>query len=400
MRLLINAVGLRAGGGLTVGLNGLRGLRAARPEYELLALVPAGCGYEELCASLSIPCRAFAMPVLYPAWRLWFDQVRVPLIARRWSADVLLTMNNQPALAARCAQVVLFHNPYYIYPLNEWSPLLTAFERVSLLLQRQLFSMTARRCARVAAQTAVAAQRVHQQFGIDPERLAIVPNAVAPEHQQAETDAGRQLAARMDERAAGRTSVLTLARYYPHKDLEFIVHVARRLREAGDRRFVFFITVAPDQHKGARALLETIQRQDLDEDIVNLGEIGYRELRSVYQATRVCFLPTVLESMSGTHLEALQYQLPIVTADRDFAREACGLAAEYFRPGDVDEAIAQLRRVASSALPRCERAGGAARRGWTDVGPDLATIIESIRHVKEGVPQMSGAKVPADAAGS
>src|SRR5215204_5116126 len=153
---------------------------------------------------------------------LWFDQVLVPLIARRWSADVLFTMNNQPALAARCPQVLLFHNPYYIYPLDEWSPLLTGFERVSLSLQRRLFSVTARHCARVAAQTSVAAKRVQQQYAIHPERLTIVANAVAPEHERGETDAGRQLAARMDQAASGRTSVLTLARYYPHKDLEFV----------------------------------------------------------------------------------------------------------------------------------------------------------------------------------
>ena len=399
MRLLINAVGLRAGGGLTVGLNGLRGIRDARPEYELLALVPAGCGYEELCARLSIPCRTFAIRPFYPGWRLWFDQVLVPLIARRWSADVLFTMNNQPALAARCPQVLLFHNPYYIYPLDEWSPLLTGFERVSLSLQRRLFSVTARHCARVAAQTSVAAKRVQQQYAIHPERLTIVANAVAPEHERGETDAGRELAARMDQAASGRTSVLTLARYYPHKDLEFVVRVASRLREAGERRFVFFVTVAPEQHKGAKALLETILCQGLAEDVVNLGEIGYRELRSVYQATRACFLPTVLESMSGTHLEALQYQLPIVTADRDFAREACGQGAQYFSPGDVDGAIQQLQRVAFANTRRAA-AGAAPRRGWTDVGNELAAIIESIGSPQDGAPRMAAAKVPVDVAGT
>jgi glycosyltransferase involved in cell wall biosynthesis len=400
MRLLINAVGLRAGGGLTVGLNSLRGIRQVRPDYKIFALVPAGCGYEELCASLSIRYRAFARTRVYPVWRLWFDQLQVPVIARSWSADVLFTMNNQAAWSSPCQQIVLFHNPYYIYPHAEWSPLLTRFERASLLLQRRLFSFTARRCERVATQTAVAAERVRQQYGIDPARLAVVANAAAPEHQRQETDAGRMLAGRMRDAAAGRITVLTLARYYPHKDLEFIVKVARRLRESGDTRFIFFITVAAEQHPGAKALLDTIEREALGKDVVNLGEISYGELRSAYLATQACFLPTVLESMSGTHLEALQYQLPIVTADRDFAREACGMAAEYFSPGDVDGAIRQLHRAAASAKQRQEVATASPPRGWVDVGHDLAAMIESIAHPDGRVPHIAGTQISTDAAGS
>src|SRR4051812_21921773 len=112
MRLLVNAIGLRAGGGLTVGLGCLRGLRELRPDYEIRALVPAGCGYEQLCADLGIPHASFARGAGYLAWRLWFDQVEVPAQARRWRADVLLTLNNQGAWGAGCPQVVLFHNPY------------------------------------------------------------------------------------------------------------------------------------------------------------------------------------------------------------------------------------------------------------------------------------------------
>lgn len=363
---------------MTVGLNGLRGIREVRPGYEIMALVPAGCGYEQLCTSLSIPYRAFARNALYPAWRLWFDHVQVPAMAKEWSADVLFTMNNQAAWRAPCPQIVLFHNPYYIYPVSEWSPLLAPFDRASLRLQRLLFSVTAGRCSCVAVQTAVAAKRLHDQYSIERERLLIVPNAIALEHHGSETEDGRRLARRMRDAASGRVTVLTLARYYPHKDLEFIVRVARTLREMSDRRFVFFITVAAEQHSGARALLETIDKENLREDVVNLGPVGYEQLRSAYQAAEICFLPTVLESMSGTHLEALHYRVPIVTSDRDFARDTCGAAAEYFPPGNVQAAIQQLRTVAASGARGDEIDAVPKPRLWLDVCRDLAGMIDSI----------------------
>jgi glycosyltransferase involved in cell wall biosynthesis len=364
---------------LTVGLNCIRGIRQARPGYEIMALVPAGHGYEELCESLSIPYQAFTKTLGYAAWRLWFDQVTVPLTARQWSADVLFTMNNQPAWGAPCPQVALFANPYYIYPIAEWPPL-TLFDRTSLLVQRGLFAASAPRCARVAAQTIVAANRLHDQFGIDPARVVIVPNAVASEHHDGETEGGLRLARRMHDAAAGRVSVLTLSRYYSHKNLEMIVRLARRLREIEDRRFVFFITIAAEQHSGARALLKAIERYQLGADIVNLGPLGYGELRSVYLAARICFLPTVLESMSGSYLEALHYQLPIVTTECDFARDTCGSAAAYFVPGNVDAAIRLLQTAATSPPPRT---GGmevrANARQWADVCGDLVGVIDAIR---------------------
>lgn len=377
MRLLINAVGRRAGGGLTGGLNCIRGIRQVRPDYEIMALVPGGHGYEELCARLSIPHRAFAKTRGYAAWRLWFDQVAVPLAARRWRADVLFTMNNQPAWAAPCPQIVLFANPYYIYPAAGWPPL-APFDRASLRLQRLLFAVCAPRCACVAAQTAVAARRLQEQYGIDPSRVAIVRNAVAAEHDEPETEAGRRLASRMREAAGSRVPVLTVARYYAHKNLEFVVRVAQRLRETEGPRFVFFITIDPDQHPGARAVLETIERAGLGGDVINLGPLGYGELRSVYQAAQICFAPTVLESMSGSYLEALHHQLPIVTTDYDFSRDACGSEALYFPAGDVDTAIRLLQTAAASPPRRQEDARHAKPRPWTDVCRDLTAAIESI----------------------
>ena len=394
MRLLVNAVGLRAGGGLTVGLNCLRGIREVRSEYEMLALVPAECGYEELCTELSIPYTAFRRTGLYPAWRLWFDQVLGPVTARRWSADVLFTMNNQAAWRVGCPQILLFHNPYYIYPVAEWSPLLAPFEWASLLLQRRLFAAIARRCARIAVQTPVAAKRLHEQYGIEPDHLTVIPNAIALEHDGLVTEAGRRLARRMQEAASGRISVLTLARYYPHKDLEFIVRVARRLRDIGDRRFVFFITVAADHHPGARALLETIEREHLAEEVVNIGPLGHGELRSAYEAAHISFLPSVLESMSGTHLEGLHYQVPIVTTDRDFARHACGSAAHYFSPGNVDAAIERLR-VASSSRS-CGVEAAPRPRPWRDVCRDLAATIDSMHRSNRSAPRMIRAATPSD----
>jgi glycosyltransferase involved in cell wall biosynthesis len=57
-------------------------------------------------------------------------------------------------------------------------------------------------------------------------------------------------------------------------------------------------------------------------------------------------LPTLLESFSGSYLEAMHFGTPILTSDRDFAREVCGEAALYFdpdSPSSIRDAILKLK---------------------------------------------------------
>ncbi|HVL69162.1 MAG TPA: glycosyltransferase family 4 protein [Vicinamibacterales bacterium] len=382
----MNAVGLRTAGGLTFGHNCLAGIRLTRPYYEIHALVPAGKGYEALCERLSISYEAFPHTAWYPVWRLWFDHWSAPATAWRRGADVLLTLNNQPAAWSACPQIVVFQNPYYIYPVREWWRLMTSFERASLLLQKSLFGRTARGCAHVFTQTSVANRRLREQFGLPPERLGILPNTVSLEHEGEETPSGRAVARRMADAANGRIAVLTLARYYPHKGLEFILAVARRLKARGDRRFVFFITVEAEQHPGARALLAAIEQQGLTADVVNLGRIRIDELRSVYPRADICFVPSILECMSGSYLDALYFGLPIVTTDRDFAREVCGDRAEYFPPGDAEAAITLL--VHAAERPRAAAPVGLQRHAWQEIWDRLAHVLESAAALRE--PRLPG----------
>lgn len=56
-------------------------------------------------------------------------------------------------------------------------------------------------------------------------------------------------------------------------------------------------------------------------------------------------MPTLLESFSGTYLEAMKAGCPILTSDRDFAREVCGEAALYFDPLDADSIVRTILRL-------------------------------------------------------
>lgn len=381
LRVVLHAVPLSSAGGRTVGLNVIRSLRQAAPQHEYLALVPEGVGYEEACVATGLAYRTFRRGRGYAAWRIWFDQVGVQRIADEFGADVLYTMGNLGPIRPRRPHVILFHNPYYIYDWDGVVARLSPWERFLFAGQRTLFGQSLARAATVIAQTPVARERLAARFGVPPERLAVVPNAVSLDHLQAGADSPQ--AARM--RAAGGTGrlrVLTLSRYYPHKNLEQVLAVAEWLRARGEHGITLFLTIGADQHPGAARLLAEIARRGLGEQVVNLGPVPLATLPSIYAATDVVFLPTLLESFSGSYLEAMHYQRPIVTSRLDFAEECCGEAALYADPAEPAASADALLRLAGDAALRAELGRrGAARLaqygvGWPEVTRAMVAVLE------------------------
>jgi len=124
-----------------------------------------------------------------------------------------------------------------------------------------------------------------------------------------------------------------LTRYYPHKGLEMLVEVMDKYRESL-ANVVIVITIEASQGKGAAKLLNEIASKGLENLVVNVGPLRKEQLPEYYAACDALIMPTRLESFSSAHLEAMHFELPILTSDLDFAREVCGDAALYFDPWD------------------------------------------------------------------
>jgi len=96
------------------------------------------------------------------------------------------------------------------------------------------------------------------------------------------------------------------------------------------------------------------------------------------------FLPTFLESFSGTYLEAMHFGLPILTSDLDFAHAVCGDAAIYFDPwnaASIKDAILKLRN--NPELSQELVAKGKTRlqtnfRSWDEIATDVVCLLEQM----------------------
>ena len=375
MKLLVNAVACRVAGGRSVALNFLRSYRAGRFPHDLVVYAPDGAGYEELEGDrLRVE--------LAPSWvhrgfaRGLADNVWFRGVLAREEPDVLFAMGSI-AYPTRLPQLVLFHWPYAIYPEREVWERMRPREQLSRTVRRWLFARRARHADCFAAQTSTSRERLERYYGL--EGVAVVPNAVsvplglddAPSWSLPEVAI-----------PPGKQALLCLARYYPHKNHDVLLQVAEGIRER-DLPYVILTTVSPEEGPAAVDFLDAIQTRGLASVLINLGTVPMEEIPALYGESSGLLLPTVLESFSGTYVEAMFHRKPVFTSDRDFARDVCGDVAWYFDPHDPDSILETIHSAFADREALDDRLDAGRKRceefaDWPEVTERYVRLLERV----------------------
>ncbi len=337
-KIALLAHGLSVAGGLSVGINIIASLGRIRRYHKYLIFVPKGVGYEKV----PIPPHAkvvWIAPKLDKSKRIFFDLFPLQQQIRQFSPQIVWGLGNMGLKKPSAFQAILFHKSQLLYPLknNPREKIIKRFgnELIKFQLKRSL-----KETSLVFCQTPVMANRFKQTFDYMGE-VALLPNAISGQVANNEGAKEPQIFSELK----GKSIFFVLTRYYAHKNLELLVETFKRYRnELAD--VVCLLTVSSDDHPHAGKFLESIQNHGLSEQLINIGPLPQSELSSYYRHANALLLPTLLESFSGTYIEAMRFECPILTSDLDFARYICGDAALYFDPWnsrELKDAIVSLK---------------------------------------------------------
>jgi glycosyltransferase involved in cell wall biosynthesis len=375
MKIAILCRNLRVAGGLVVGLNVLRCLSIAGSSNRYLVVAPPGVGYEDI----DLPTGSEM--VFYRggsnAWHQWrFDSYDLLPIMARFGPDVIFAMGNVGLVSPPCPQAILFHKPHLLYTSRHHPGEVWQARIKNLLLKLRL-----KRCLKnthlVFCQTPVARERFHRRFSYPLELIKIMPNAVSASVKIPRDEAA--MPALLKEKT--HFTLFTLTKYYAHKNLEVLIHLFRNHPKILDR-VRCIVTVAEDQHPNASRFLNDIRIHGLQEHIVNAGPLSAGQLAGYFYNSDALFFPTLLESFSGTYLEAMHFGLPILTSDLDFARYVCGDAALYFdawKASDMVDKILMLRENEKLRAELIERGRGRIQgffRSWEEITAETISELE------------------------
>jgi alpha-1,3-rhamnosyl/mannosyltransferase len=210
----------------------------------------------------------------------------------------------------------------------------------NLVYLRTMVPRVIRRAERVITVSSAVRNEIVSTYGIDRERIDIVPGAPT-------------MVAASDVLPASVTSpfVLCVGALEPRKNLGVAAQAIEQLG-AGDGHAPLLVLVGGRGWRRRSTGLE--QRSGRTPGFVHLGVVDDHVLAALYRSAVALIFPSLYEGFGLPVVEALAHGCPVVCSDIPALREVGGKAAYYADPKEASSFAACLRRVLSES--RADRA--------------------------------------------
>jgi glycosyltransferase involved in cell wall biosynthesis len=234
-------------------------------------------------------------------------------------------------------------------------------------------------------------QGIAAQFGLAPERIAVIPEAAEQSFRPvAHDDTMRAVLRRWD--LVDRRFLLYVGGISPHKNLTMLVDAFAALRQGGAAPDLDLVLVGDYSgdvfHSAYEPLRKQIAARGLADAVCFTGFVADEELVYLYNAAACFVLPSLWEGFGLPVLEAMACGTPVVASTRGALPEVVGAAGLLFDPERPADLVAALERLLADAAlearlrylgPRraaefsWQRAARAARAAFHRLGPHGAS---------------------------
>lgn len=260
-------------------------------------------------------------------------QFIIPKLLKKLKIDVVFNPADIP-IVTTTHQVFLFDWPYAVYPESKVWKMMDIKSLFTRKMKLFLFKRNIKHINQIIAQNEAMKNRLEKLYDI--KNIKIVPNAVSLDN----LSGGEKI----DFKLPKGKKLLYLTHYYPHKNIEIFLPLAQDIKNK-NLDYKLIITIDENQHKDAKKLLEDIKIKGLDDVIINVGSVKMEYVPELYKQTDGLMMPTLLESFSGTYVEAMFHKRVIFTSNFDFAEVVCKDAAFYFDPFDPVDILKKMEQA-------------------------------------------------------
>lgn len=383
MKILFQAYGPEQGGGISNVHLLLNAYSQTFSDDSLLVVGSQGAPLEELTRYSNCQVISYPNGPWKEVRRFWLNYYYLNRLAQEQKVEVIWSLNIGPYRHLGIAQVVSLHNRYQICPVKETRTHPDGRFNVAML---RYFSGRSLCCADgIITQTNMIAQLV-QESGFAPPKMAVISKAVEDmtdiQFQLLPEDVVRRI-------KGGNTKdpfcFLYVATCQSHKNHQTAINAIDHLCANGvDVRLVLTISKEETIHLGGSAAERLIDERRL----IPLGWVSKRHLRALYETCDACVMPSILESLSSAHLEAMAWGRAQIVSDLPYAHELCGDAALYALPEDPIDWAKKMRLIIQDGDLRADLiASGGIRmnqfpNSWEDVARKVRQFLCEVIEMK------------------
>jgi glycosyltransferase involved in cell wall biosynthesis len=211
----------------------------------------------------------------------------------------------------------------------------------------QLTMRVLRGAARIFAVSNFTKTEMEKLFGIPPERIEVVYNAIDERFLHGHASAAdRELIA--DRYQVTYPFLLYAGRVSAHKNVVRMIEAFSALKGELEKERAFpdlKLIIIGDDLSGNPDLRRTVVRSGVQNDVRFLGFVPIEVLRIFYDSAKIFVFPSLYEGFGLPPLEAMAHGTPVVTSNVSSLPEVVGNAAVLVNPENVFEIMRALHRV-------------------------------------------------------
>ncbi|HZB97171.1 MAG TPA: glycosyltransferase family 1 protein [Candidatus Sulfotelmatobacter sp.] len=337
MRVGIDGRYLRSGRGIGNYTRSLiRNLSEWEKDISLVVYVPGqdhGCGLPPTNGCISVQSLPAAP---FPVW----EQMLLPLAARRHSLDVLHCTANTAPLAPAARLVVTVHDTMFMTADQRIPRSPSWYQRAGARYRRVVAPVATRHASMVITDSERSRADVVRELSLPSHKVAVIAPTVDPAFRRLDEGEARRSLPR--ELNVGFPYVLALGARDPRKNTPCVVASFARYRgRGGDRHLV--ITGADAATRKRLMALATVLK--VPEQVHVLDFVSGEELVALYNCADALLYPSLREGFGMPLLEAMACATPIITSSTSSLPEVAGDAALLVDPGSVESIALGLERL-------------------------------------------------------
>ena len=382
MRVLLNGINAISAGGSSVVRNIVEILPVKLPEIHFDLIIPNINKYYNLPSMSNLSAYFFNRQKFHSLNRLIDIKYRIKELGKKYKADLCFTLGDLGPIKLDIPHLVLLQQAIFVYVNEDYEKLWKFKDRIKFSYSRQLFKQMSKNTNMFTVQTPVMAKRLNEVYNINNNKIVIVPSIVPFQGSLNKDCPDNNI---IIDSVNKPCRLLFLSAPYPHKNFQILPKVMMEIKKRKlNEKIHFFLTIPNKSRFGNKTLRSLLPYSDC---LTNLGELKSNEVPGAIKSSSALFLPTLVESFGLIYLEAMKYECPIITSDRDFSRWMCGESAIYFDPLDENSIVNNLENFCNDKfynkyINKANQRLNYFPNSWDDVAYKYSQIIVKMLNKK------------------
>ncbi len=371
MRILIDALSARVGGGITYIRNLLPALSHLGGEHTFIVLLSSRY-QRSLISALppDIELAAVDLPAEPLLRRWWYQQGGLVRLVRERKPNAFFAPAEASYFRMRIPFVMLARNRSVYAPTHSFGE---RREKVLLyrLVRQPLVFLALHKADRVIFVSKAFRGQVVRQMHLPIDKTRVIYHGLSPIFNQPAVSPGWV--------PEDPEYILVVSTISPHKNYETLLRAYARL---GEDRPRLLIAGKPADALTYQRLQKITVEEGIEDRVRFLGEVPYEELPALYRRASFFVFPSRLETFGHPLVEAMASGTPVIASDLPVCQEICRDAALYFSPDDVAGLADRMQRLLQNTELRdhpAQRGRGRSRDfSWEKTAQELIKVFEEL----------------------